>query len=64
VRGSFAESPVTSIRHRSQQLDSPRSAMQWILTKDLLLHAYKNQLTQELKPTGHVQSPEFVNLVL
>jgi hypothetical protein len=28
VRGSFAESPVTSIRHRSQQLDSPRSAMQ------------------------------------
>jgi hypothetical protein len=27
--------------------------------KDLLLHAYKIQLTQELKPTDHVQRREF-----
>ena len=64
VSKSVAESPVTSIRYRSQQLDIPRSAMQRILTKDLHLHAYKIQLTQELKPTSQVQSPEFVNWVL
>ena len=64
VRGSVAESPVTSIRYCSQQLDIPRSAMQRILTKDLHLHVYKIQLTKELMSTGHVQSPEFVNWVL
>jgi hypothetical protein len=64
VRGSVAESSGTSIRHRSQQLDIPRSTMQRIFTKDLHLHAYKIQLTQELKPTDHVQSREFVNWVL
>jgi len=64
VSESVAESPGTSIRHRSQQLDIPRSSMQRILTKDLHLHAYKIQLTQELKPTDHVQRREFVNCVL
>ena len=54
----------TSIRHRSQQLDIPRSTMQRILTKDLHLHDYKIQLTQEVKPTDHVQRREFVNWVL
>ena len=38
--------------------------MQRILTKDLHLLAYKIQLTQELKPTGHMQRREFVNWVL
>ena len=38
-RGSVAESPGTSIRHCSQQLDNSRSTMQRILTKDLHLHA-------------------------
>jgi hypothetical protein len=38
--------------------------MQQNLTKDLHLHAYKIQLRQELKPTGHVQRREFVNCVL
>ena len=52
---SVAESPGTSLRRRSQQLNIPRSTMQRILTKDLHLHAYKIQLTQELKPTDHVQ---------
>jgi hypothetical protein len=45
VSGSFVESSGTSIRHRSQQLDIPRSTMQRILTKDLHLHTYKIQLT-------------------
>jgi transposase len=53
VSESVAESPGTSIRHRSQQLDFPRSTMQRILTKDLHLHAYKIQQMQELKPTDH-----------
>jgi len=64
VSESVAESPGTSLRHRSQQLDIPRSSMQRILTKDLHLHAYKIQLTQELKPTEHVHRREFVNWVL
>jgi hypothetical protein len=61
---SFAESPDTSIRHRSQELDIPRSTMQRILTKDLHLHTYEIQLTQELKPTDHVHRREFVNWLL
>jgi hypothetical protein len=64
VSESVAESPGTSLRHHSQQLDVPRSTMQRILMKDLHLHAYKIQLTQELKRTDHVQCREFVNWVL
>jgi hypothetical protein len=55
VSESVAESPGTSLRHRSQQLDIPRSTKQRILMKDLHVHAYKIQLTQELKPTDHMQ---------
>jgi len=55
VSESVGERPGTLIRHRSQQLDIPRSTMQRILMKDLHLHAYKIQLMQELKPTDHVQ---------
>jgi hypothetical protein len=54
VSESVAENPGTSLRRCSQQLDSPRSTMQRILTEDLHLHAYKIQLTQELKPTDHI----------
>jgi hypothetical protein len=61
VSESVAESPGTSLRHCSQQLDSPRSTMQQILTKDLHLHAYKIQLTQELKSTDHMQRRELFN---
>jgi len=64
VSESVADSPGTSIRHRSKQIDIPRSTMQRILTKDLHLHDYKIQLTQELQPTDHVQCREFVNWVL
>ena len=38
--------------------------MQRILTKDLHLHAYKIQLTQELKPTDYVHRREFANWML
>jgi hypothetical protein len=38
--------------------------MQRILTKDLHLHAYRIQLTQELKPTEQVQRREYVHGVL
>jgi predicted transcriptional regulator len=61
VSESVAESPGTSLCHRSQQLDIPRSTMQRILVRDLHLHAYKIQLTREVKPTDHVQRREFVN---
>ena len=64
VSEKVAESPEVSIRHRSQQLDIPRSTMQRILTKNLHLHAYKIQLMQELKPTDHLQRQEFVNSML
>jgi len=64
VSESVAESAGTSLRHRSEQLVVPRSTMQGIVTKELHLHAYKIQLTQELKPTDHVQRREFVNWVL
>jgi hypothetical protein len=64
VSESVAESPGTSLRHRSQKFDIPRSTTQQILTKGLHVHAYKIQLTQELKPTDHTQRREFVNWVL
>jgi len=64
VSESVAESPGTLLRHRSQQLDIPRSTMQRILTKDLHLHAYKIHLTQELKPTDHVQLEKFPGRVI
>ena len=38
--------------------------MQPILTKDLQLHAYTIQLTQELKSTDHMQCQEFGNWML
>ena len=62
VRQSVDMSLGKSIRHRSQQLAIPRSTMQRILKKDL--HAYKLQLTQELKPTDHLKRREFVNWML
>jgi len=64
VNESVAESIATSLRHRSQQLEIPRSAMRRILTKDLHMHAYKFQLTQELKPTDHVQRQKFPGRVI
>ncbi|EFN75553.1 hypothetical protein EAI_06663, partial [Harpegnathos saltator] len=64
VSASVDESPSTSIRHRAQQLDISRCSVQRILTKDLYLHAYKIQLTQELQPADHAQRRTFANWIL
>jgi len=64
VSDSVRDNPSTSIRHRSQQLDLSYTTMQRILTKDLHLHAYKIQLTQELKPADHEQRRIFVDWML
>ncbi|CAH2101376.1 unnamed protein product [Euphydryas editha] len=52
----------TTTRHRPGR--STENVAARILTKDLHLHAYKVQLTQELKPADHGQRREFVNWVL
>ncbi|XP_076170782.1 esterase E4-like [Ptiloglossa arizonensis] len=54
VAESATETPGTSIRHHSQELNISRTNLQSILTKDLHLHAYKIQLCQELKPLNHL----------
>jgi len=64
VSASVDENLSTSIRHRAQQLDISRSPVQRILTKDLHLHAYKIQLTQELQPADHAQRRTFANWIL
>lgn len=64
VNESVTESPKTSIRRRSQQLAISRSSLQRILAKDLRLHAYKIQLTQELKPRDHHHRRIFANWIL
>lgn len=64
VRDSVVENPETSIRHRSQELNIYSSSLQRILTKDLHLHPYKVQLSQELKHTDHAQRREFVEWIL
>ena len=53
VRDSVAEEPSTSTRRRAQQLHLSRSSLMNIMHKDLHLHAYKVELTQELKPLDH-----------
>ena len=41
-----------------------RSSLQHIFTKDLCLHAYKIQLTQQLKPNDHEQRRKFVEWII
>ena len=43
---SVVENLGISIQHRGQELDISKSSLQYILMKDLHLHAYKVQLTQ------------------
>lgn len=61
---SVIVSPSKSIRRRSQQLGIGKSSSQQILKNDLHLHAYKMQLTQELKLADHTKRRKFVNWVL
>jgi len=64
VRESVGENHGTSIRHRGQELQISRSSLQRILEKDLCIHAYKYQLTQQLKPNDHAQRREFVEWII
>jgi len=61
---SVAENPRTPIRRSRQELQITRSSLQHILTKDLCLYAYKNQLVQQLKPNDHAQRREFVDWII
>ncbi|KAG7196601.1 hypothetical protein KM043_013090 [Ampulex compressa] len=49
VSRTVAEKPTLSVPRRSQQLGLFQTTTWHILTKDLFLHAYKMQLTQELR---------------
>uniref|UniRef100_A0A1B0FHZ2 Uncharacterized protein n=1 Tax=Glossina morsitans morsitans TaxID=37546 RepID=A0A1B0FHZ2_GLOMM len=56
VRRSFVERLGTSIGHRSNELDILISCLQAILTKDLLIRAYKVELTQETSYSHQMRS--------
>ena len=60
---SVAENPNTSIRHRAQEMSISATTLHRILTNDFSLHAYKIQLTQELKPGDHLKRLAFANWV-
>lgn len=64
IRESVAQEPKTSIRRRSQQLGLRYTSTQRILAKDLNLHPYKVQITQELKPRDHLQRRMFCEWML
>lgn len=64
VRDNVTASPRKSVRRRAQQLNLSPSSLHAILTKDLKLHAYKIQLTQELKPADHGKRCRFAQWVL
>ena len=64
VQESVAESPTTSIRHRSQELGISPSVLWRILHKDLHLFPYKIQLTQKLLPQDHASRRAYANNML
>ena len=64
VAESVRETPGTSIRHRSQELNISRTSLQRILRKDLHLQAYKIQLCQELQPLDHLLQAKFPQRVI
>ena len=64
VAESVAENPGLSISRRSQELGLSKATLHRILYNDLGLHAYKVQLTQELKPLDHGKRRTFADWVL
>ena len=64
VNESVRENPNLSISRRSQELGLSQTSTWRILRKDLGLHPYKIQLTQELKPNDHSLRREFADWVL
>ena len=55
LRYCVIASPKKSVWHRSQQVSISKSSLHRILTKYLLMDAYKISLTQELKLNDHFQ---------
>jgi len=64
VQDSVNVSPVKSLRRRSQQLGMSTSSVHRILKKDLHMHPYKIQLTQQLKPADHAKRRRFADWIL
>lgn len=64
VAESIRENPTQSTRKRSSALNVPRTSLQRILKKDLLMHPYKIQLVQELKDTDAIQRENYANEML
>lgn len=64
VQNSVMVSPGKSVRRRAQQLHLLPSSLHRILTKDLKMHAYKIQLTQELKPADHGKRLRFAQWIM
>jgi len=63
VRESVRENPRRSISHHSQELGLSTSTWR-ILRRNLGLHSYKIQLTQELKVNDYRQSRVFADWIL
>lgn len=64
VRDSVLVSLVKSHRRRAQEMNMSASSVYRVLTKYLHLHAYKVQLTQELKSTDHGKRRQFYDWIL
>lgn len=64
VETSVANDPNQSIPRRSQELGIAQTTLRRILRKDLGLHPYKIQLTQELKPMVNLKRRTFSDLAL
>ncbi|CAF1523416.1 unnamed protein product [Didymodactylos carnosus] len=64
VNESVRENPNLSIPRRSQELGISQTSTWRILRKDLGLHPYKIQLTQELKPNDHSLRRRFADWAL
>lgn len=64
VRDSVRENPRQSIPRRAQELGLSATSTWRIMRRDLGLHPYKVQLTQELKPNDHRQRRVFADWAL
>ena len=64
VRVAFHRSPRKLIRVASNELAIPRCTVHKVLHKRLLLHAYKLQIVQALKPDDHPRRAAFPEEIL
>ncbi|CAH1991124.1 unnamed protein product [Acanthoscelides obtectus] len=64
VKESVRDDPKQSTTRRSQELGISRTSLLRILHKDLTVHAYKIQLTQELRRADHISRRTFSDWLL